>query len=88
MQNPPKNENVQYVINCRDNIIAPGFVLGILENGVNLDKRGKEAAEKLFCLSSMLPTIPAGVLLDLVWGKRKYTHDVKKETITILAEGE
>lgn len=83
-----KKDNSQYVINCKDNMIAPGFILNVLENGVNLDKKGKQAAEKLFFLSSVLPSLPAGVLLDLVWGKRKYTADLAKKTITIMGEGE
>lgn len=61
-----------YRVPCANSFIAPGFLKTILETPVGLDKNATAKAKKVYMLASTLPDIPAGVLFDLVEGKRKW----------------
>lgn len=61
-----------YKINCKGTAFHPNFFKQLIENGIVLNKDATQKAQTLFMLAGALPTIPAGVLLDVIEGKKKY----------------
>ena len=61
-----------YEVNCKGTAFHPNFFVQLIENGIKLNKDATQKAQTLFMLAGVLPQIPAGVLLDVVEGKKKY----------------